>query len=63
MDKAIWNVATRDFRVYRTALQRGKSASGRHISAGSLALSTSKISSYTLKLEAVAFQNQKQQST
>ena len=54
VDEVIWNMATGDYQVYRTALQQGKSASEAAESAGGqLAVIHRKIRDYTLKLEAV----------
>jgi len=54
VDEAIWNLATGDYEVYRTALQQGKSAREAAQSAGGqLAAIHQKISDYTAKLEAV----------
>jgi hypothetical protein len=54
VDEAIWNMATGDCHVYRTALQQGKSASeAAQAAGGQLAVIHRKISDYTLKLEAV----------
>jgi hypothetical protein len=54
VDEAIWNMATGNYRVYRTALQQGKSASeAAQAAGGQLAIVHRKISEYTLKLEAV----------
>jgi hypothetical protein len=54
VDEAIWNMATGDCQVYRTALQQGKSASeAAQAAGGQLAVIHRKISDYTLKLEAV----------
>jgi hypothetical protein len=54
VDEAIWNLATGDYEVYRTALQQGKSAGeAAQAAGGQLAVMHQKISDYTLKLEAV----------
>ena len=54
VDEVIWNMATGDYQVYRTALQQGKSASeAAQAAGGQLAIIHRKISDYTLKLEAV----------
>ena len=54
VDEAIWNMATGDHQVYRTALQQGKSArEAAQAPGGQLAVIHRKISDYTLKLEAV----------
>ena len=54
VDEAIWNLATGDYEVYRTALQQGKSAKeAAQAAGGQLAVIHQKISDYTLKLEAV----------
>jgi hypothetical protein len=53
VDEAIWNLATGDYQVYRTALQQGKSASeAAQAAGGQLEVVHRKISEYTLKLEA-----------
>jgi hypothetical protein len=53
VDEAIWNLATGDYEVYRTALQQGKSAKeAAQAAGGQLAVIHQKISDYTLKLEA-----------
>jgi len=54
VDEAIWNMATGDYQVYRTALQHGTSArEAAQAAGGQLAVIHRKISDYTLKLEAV----------
>jgi hypothetical protein len=54
VDEAIWNMATGNYRVYKTALQQGKSATeAAQAAGGQLAVVHRKISEYTLKLEAV----------
>jgi hypothetical protein len=54
VDEALWNMATGDYQVYRTALQQGKSArEAAQAAGGQLAVIHRKISDYTLKLEAV----------
>ena len=54
VDEAIWNMATGDYQVYRTALQQGKSATeAAQAAGGQLAVVHRKITDYTLKLEAV----------
>jgi hypothetical protein len=53
VDEAIWNLATGDYQVYRTALQQGKSAiEAAQAAGGQLEIVHRKISEYTLKLEA-----------
>jgi len=53
VDEAIWNIATGDFLVYRTAIRQGKSArEAAQAAGGQLAVIHQKISDYTLKLEA-----------
>jgi hypothetical protein len=53
VDEAIWNLATGDYQVYRTALQQGKSASeAAQAAGGQLEVVHRKISDYRLKLEA-----------
>jgi len=54
VDEVIWNMATGDYQVYRTALQQGKSTSeAAQAAGGQLAVIHQKIGDYTLKLEAV----------
>jgi hypothetical protein len=54
VDEAIWNMATGDYEVYRTALQQGKSAAqAAQAAGGQLAVIHRKINDYTLKLEAL----------
>jgi hypothetical protein len=54
VDEVIWNMATGDYQVYRTALEQGKSArEAAQAAGGQLAVIHRKISDYTLKLEAV----------
>jgi hypothetical protein len=54
VDEAIWNLATGDYDVYRTALQQGKSAiEAAQAAGGQLAVVYQKISDYALKLGAV----------
>jgi hypothetical protein len=54
VDETIWNLATGDYGVYRTALQQGKSRSeAAEAAGGQLAIVNRKISEYTLKLEAL----------
>jgi hypothetical protein len=54
VDEAIWNLATGDYEVYRTALQQGKSArEAGQAAGGQLAVIHQKISEYTIKLEAL----------
>ena len=54
VDEVIWNMASGDYQVYRTALQQGKSArEAAQAAGGQLAVIHRKISDYTLKLEAV----------
>jgi hypothetical protein len=54
VDEAIWNMATGNYQVYRTALQQGRSAAeAAQAAGGQLAVVHRKISDYTLKLEAV----------
>jgi len=54
VDEAIWNLATGDYEVYRTALQQGKSAKeAAQAAGGQLAVIHQKISDYTLKLDGV----------
>ena len=54
VDEAIWNLATGDFEVYRTALQQGKSArEAAQAAGGQLAVIHQRIDDYALKLNAV----------
>jgi hypothetical protein len=54
VDEAIWNMATGNYRDYKTALQQGKSATeAAQAAGGQLSVVHRKISDYTLKLEAV----------
>jgi len=54
VDEAIWNLATGDYEVYRTALHQGKSPrEAAQAAGGQLAAIHQKISDYTAKLEAV----------
>jgi hypothetical protein len=54
VDEVIWNMATGNYQVYRTALQQGKSATeAAQAAGGQLAVIHRKISEYTLKLQAV----------
>jgi hypothetical protein len=54
VDEAIWNMATGNYQVYRTALQQGKSATeAAEAAGGQLAVVHRKITDYTLKLEAI----------
>jgi len=54
VDEAIWNMATGDYRAYKTALEQGKSAAeAAQAAGGQLAVVHRKIGDYTLKLEAV----------
>ncbi len=53
VDEAIWNLASGDYEVYRTAIRQGKSVGEAAQSAGGqLAVIHQKIGEYTLKLEA-----------
>lgn len=53
VDEAIWNLATGDYEVYRTAVQQGKPAKeAAQAAGGQLAVIHQKIGEYTLKLEA-----------
>ena len=53
VDEVIWNMATGDYQVYRTALQEGKSAKeAAQAAGGQLAVIHQRIGDYTLKLEA-----------
>jgi hypothetical protein len=54
VDEAIWNMATGNHQVYRTALEQGSSATeAAQAAGGQLAVVHRKIIDYTLKLEAV----------
>lgn len=54
VDETIWNMATGDYEVYRTALRQGKPATeAAQAAGGQLAIVHRKISEYTLKIEAV----------
>jgi hypothetical protein len=54
VDEAIWNLATGNYQVYKTALQEGKSAAeAAQAAGGQLAAVHRKINDYTPKLEAV----------
>lgn len=54
VDEVIWNMATGDYQVYRTALQQGKCArEAAQAAGGQLAIIHRKLSDYTLELEAV----------
>lgn len=54
VDEVIWNMATGDYQVYKTALQEGKSAKeAAQAAGGQLAVIHQKIGDYTVKLEAV----------
>jgi hypothetical protein len=54
VDEVIWNMATGDIQVYKTALQQGKSASeAAQAAGGQLAVIHQKIGEYALKLEAI----------
>lgn len=54
VDEAIWNLATGNYQVYKTALQQGKSAfEAAQAAGGQLAIVHRKISDYALNLEAV----------
>ncbi len=54
VDEAIWNLATGDYEVYRSALREGKSAKeAAQAAGGQLAVIHQKITDYALKLEAV----------
>jgi hypothetical protein len=54
VDEVIWNLATGNYQVYKTALQQGKSAAeAAQAAGGQLAAVHRKINDYTSKLEAV----------
>jgi len=53
VDEAIWNLATGDYQVYKTALQQGKSAGeAAQAAGGQLEVVHRKLGEYTIKLEA-----------
>jgi hypothetical protein len=59
VDEAIWNMATGDYQVYRTALQQGKSpGEAAEAAGGQLAVIHRKINDYTLRLEAIFSKSQ-----
>jgi hypothetical protein len=59
VDEAIWNMATGDHQVYRTALQQGKSPSeAAEAAGGQFAVIHRKISDYSLRLEAIFSKSQ-----
>ncbi len=59
VDEVIWNIATGDYQVYRTALEQGKSAKeAAQAAGGQLAVIHRKISDYTLRLEAILSESQ-----
>ena len=58
VDEAIWNMATGDFELYRTALGQGRSTIEAALAAGGqLGVVHRKISEYTIKLEAILFES------
>jgi hypothetical protein len=58
VDEAIWNMATGDFELYRTALAQGRSTIEAALAAGGqLGVVHRKISEYTIKLEAILFES------
>ena len=59
VDEAIWNMATGDYQVYRTALQQGRSSiEAAEAAGGQLAFIHRKINDYTVKLEAAFSKSQ-----
>lgn len=58
VDEAIWNMATGDFELYKTALTQGRSTIEAALAAGGqLGVVHRKISEYTIKLEAILFES------
>lgn len=58
VDEAIWNMATGDFELYKTALGQGRSTIEAALAAGGqLGVVHRKISEYTIKLEAILFES------
>ena len=58
VDEAIWNMATGDFELYKTALRQGRSTIEAALAAGGqLGVVHRKISEYTIKLEAILFES------
>ena len=58
VDEAIWNMATGDFELYRTAVGQGRSVIEAALAAGGqLGVVHRKISEYTIKLESILFES------
>ena len=58
VDEAIWNMATGDFELYKTAIRQGRSSIEAALAAGGqLGVVHRKISEYTIKLEAILFES------
>lgn len=58
VDEAIWNMATGDFELYKTAIRQGRSTIEAALAAGGqLGVVHRKISEYTIKLEAILFES------
>jgi hypothetical protein len=58
VDEAIWNMATGDFELYKTAIKQGRSAIEAALAAGGqLGVVHRKMSEYTIKLEAILFES------
>jgi hypothetical protein len=58
VDEAIWNMATGDFELYKTAIKQGRSTIEAALAAGGqLGVVHRKISEYTIKLEAILFES------
>ena len=58
VDEAIWNMASGDFELYKTAIRQGRTPIEAALAAGGqLAIVHRKISEYTIKLEAVLFES------
>ena len=54
MDEAIWNLATGDYELYRTALENGKSTiEAAEAAGGQIAIIHRRIAEYTTKIEAL----------
>ena len=58
VDEAVWNMATGDFELYKTAIAQGRSTIEAALAAGGqLGVVHRKISEYTIKLEAILFES------
>ncbi len=58
VDEAIWNMATGDLELYKTAIRQGRSPIEAALAAGGqLGVVHRKISEYTIKLEAILFES------